>query len=303
MQVIPEEIKQCVVFIYYKNEQFSTLCGTGFFVSVPLDVKGFQMVYLVTAKHVIKGIEQKTQNCAADGKVYMKVNLKDKGVSHVSSELSEWKYHPIDESVDVAILNWSPPQETFDYKTIPKSMATTEKTIKDEEIGAGDEVFLTGLFSNHTGTKKNLPIIRTGNIALMPEEKVHTNSFGAIDAYLIEARSIGGLSGSPVFVYLGNTRVKNGNFNIGGPGPLFSWMGVMHGHWDIDENGIDSNEDSIRGVGKNVNMGIGIVIPATKVIETLDRDDFIKERKDASDFRKKKKAPTEGSIGEKGRST
>jgi hypothetical protein len=49
-----------------------------------------------------------------------------------------------------------------------------------------------GLFSEHQGAERNIPIVRVGNIAAMPEEPVLTTSWGAIDAYLIEARSIGG---------------------------------------------------------------------------------------------------------------
>ena len=77
----------------------------------------------------------------------------------------------------------------------------TEKVIKENEIEVGEEVFVTGLFSHHHGQSKNIPIVRVGNISAMPEEKIQTKEH-LMDAYLIEARSIGGLSGSPVFVIL-----------------------------------------------------------------------------------------------------
>jgi hypothetical protein len=66
-------------------------------------------------------------------------------------------------------------------------------------IGIGDAVFITGLFSHHPGKARNLRVIRVGNIAAMPDEPVKTQR-GEMEAYLIEARSLGGLSGSPVFV-------------------------------------------------------------------------------------------------------
>ena len=43
-------------------------------------------------------------------------------------------------------------------------------------------------------------IVRTGNIASMPEEAVDLGSSGSQEVYLVESRSIGGLSGSPVFL-------------------------------------------------------------------------------------------------------
>ncbi len=276
MQVVPDEVKKCVVFLYYKDFSNSErLAGTGFFISVPI-IEGKQYaIYLVTARHVIRGIESKT----ADGNVYIRINTTNKAIGVAVSKLDGWQYHPTDNSVDAAVLVWAPDHSVVDYKYIPIAMAVTDEVRDTEHIDAGDEIFLTGLFSNHYGTKKNLPIIRTGHIALMPEEKVHTDSLGDIDAYLIEARSIGGLSGSPVFLYMSPTRAKDGRVVLGSQ--RFYWLGVMHGHWDIDESRIDGQ--SMDTVGRSVNMGIGIVVPATKVLEIINREDFVKQREQAKE--------------------
>jgi hypothetical protein len=58
------------------------------------------------------------------------------------------------------------------------------------------------------GRQRNIPIVRIGNVASMPHEPVATKNRGAIEAYLVEARSVGGLSGSPVLVQLGIVRPK-----------------------------------------------------------------------------------------------
>ena len=63
----------------------------------------------------------------------------------------------------------------------------------------GDEVSTIGLYASHYGATKNIPVVRTGNIAMMPDEPVLTNR-GYVKAYLIETKSIVGLSGSPVFL-------------------------------------------------------------------------------------------------------
>jgi hypothetical protein len=39
-------------------------------------------------------------------------------------------------------------------------------------IGIGDDVFITGLFSFVAGVDKNLPVVRTGNLAMVPSERV-----------------------------------------------------------------------------------------------------------------------------------
>lgn len=281
MQAVPDEVRKCVVFLYYKdfggNER---LAGTGFFVSVSIEEQ-FQASYLVTAKHVIQGIENNT----SDGTVYMRMNTIDQGVGVGASDVSQWQYHPTDDSVDAAVLACAPDQSVLDYRNIPITMAVTDEVRDNERIGAGDEIFLTGLFHYHYGTKRNLPIIRTGHIALMPEEEVHTDSMGYIDAYLIEARSIGGLSGSPVFVYLGHMRGSSEGVTLR-QGSLFYWLGIMHGHWDIDERHIDSQDTN--AVGRSVNMGIGIVVPATKVLEILHGEYFAKQREKAVEAYRKR---------------
>lgn len=86
----------------------------------------------------------------------------------------------------------------------------SDRFLQENQIGPGDELFLPGLFSPHKEESRNIPIIRTGTIAAMNEEPVPVELPGKIkvlmDAYLAECRSIGGLSGSPVFVTPGLVR-------------------------------------------------------------------------------------------------
>jgi hypothetical protein len=84
-----------------------------------------------------------------------------------------------------------------------------------------------------------------------------------MEAYLIEARSIGGLSGSPVFVNLGVVRETPDRppFTLGRVAVYL--LGLVHGHWDV-ESGL---------IGEaNVNMGIAIVTPIQKAAEMIEDD-------------------------------
>jgi hypothetical protein len=57
------------------------------------------------------------------------------------------------------------------------------------------------------GSTRNIPIVRTGVIAAMPAiDEPFVRKGEEYHAYLAEMRSIGGLSGSPVFVFLDRTR-------------------------------------------------------------------------------------------------
>jgi hypothetical protein len=176
-------------------------------------------------------------------------------------------YSPTDASVDVAVYPYAPPLETYDYKAVHVNTFLTGEIIQQKEIGVGDEVFVTGLFAHAAGSQRNLPIVRTGNIAMMPDEVIPTDS-GNIEAYLIEARSIGGLSGSPVFVR------QTVALGIGG----FYLLGLMHGHWEIPT---DRKNDSLMGndLHGKVNMGIAIVIPAKKILEVLNHPELVEMRR------------------------
>ena len=271
---VPDEVRQCVVFIGLpvtmpSGQQGLSFQGTAFFVSVPSEsMEGKSYVYLVTAKHVAIKLEGQT--------FMLRVNTKDGKSALVVEEGTRWWYHATDKSVDVALIPFVPPEE-FEYKSIPPHMFLLDETIRDKSIGTGDEVFITGLFAHLTGSARNLPIVRMGNIAMMPGETVPSNEFGDIEAYLIEARSIGGLSGSPAFVF------KSGKYYL---------LGLMHGHWDIP---LQSKNDAMRvdeDTYGQVNMGIAIVIPAKKILEVLNQPQLIDARRAVDEASKKETIST-----------
>lgn len=270
---VPDEIRKCVVFVCYKTATVTILAGTAFLVGVKLGTSDFVSSYFITAKHVIDGIRDKSN----DQKVYLRMNLKDGGAKLVKTPIEKWLSHLSESNVDVAVFNWAPPHEIFDYRYIPSEIVATQEIIKSENIGVGDDVFLTGLFQNHYGSQRNIPIIRVGNIAAMPEEKVHTEKMGDIDAYLVEARSIGGLSGSPVFAHIGMMRQVDGSMQLGRSGPLFYLLGLMHGHFDFSKLELDTlSQDSLTDL--KINMGIAIVVPVWKIMEVINQEIFANMR-------------------------
>lgn len=146
-------------------------------------------------------------------------------------------------------------------------MCLNDQMYKEYNISLGDEVFIVGLFRHHVGSLKNIPIVRVGNLAALNEEKVVTPS-GERDAYLIEARSIGGLSGSPVFFNLGSVRAFGEDLKFLKK-PIFILSGLIHGHYDVENlNEDNANEDSLTP--EKINTGIAIVTPIHKVIETIE---------------------------------
>ncbi len=255
---VPEEVRQCVAFIGLPNSTGQvSFTGTAFFVAMPLSIKGRSICYLVTAKHVADKLENKIS--------YLRINTKDGKSMPLQLDEVRWFSHPTDSSVDIAVLPYSPPLNV-EYKFVPVDLFLSDDIIQKENIGVGDEVFITGLFAHVSGSQRNLPIVRMGNIAMMPDEIIPTD-LGNIEAYLIEARSIGGLSGSPAFV-----RAISGR--------RYYFLGLMHGHWEIPpymKNDLLMNEELF---GK-VNMGIAIVIPAKRILEVLNQPELIARRERA----------------------
>jgi hypothetical protein len=159
-------------------------------------------------------------------------------------------------------------------------MIATDEVISTKGIGVGDDAFLTGLFENHVGRHRNIPIVRMGNIAAMPEEPVQTDFHGtlvSIDAYLLETRSIGGLSGSPVFVVTSGFRGSGTIFM----GPQFFLLGLVHGHWDSPFTAVDAlTPDGVRS--EAINMGIALVVPASKIVDVTNRPEFVEFRRNVA---------------------
>jgi len=151
-----------------------------------------------------------------------------------------------------------------------------------DTIGVGDDVFFAGLFSQFYGRRRSQPIVRFGQIALMPDEQISvcmdpgdSTNRTLIDAYLVEARSWGGQSGSPAFQFA--TFGKNNPNYLNQKAP---WqrshdvrvLGLVHGHYDIPQ-AIESYDEKV-----DINAGIAIVVPAQAIIDLLDLEELVDER-------------------------
>ena len=103
------------------------------------------------------------------------------------------------------------------------------------------------------------------------EEPINETMLGEIDAYLVELRSLGGLSGSPVFIYPSGVRRSDTGASLLISGkPMIFLLGVLYGHWSLS-NAIQDvvTEDYPDNERDKINTGIGIVTPATTILETL----------------------------------
>jgi hypothetical protein len=277
---IPDNLKKCVVFIGIKEgNNLIRYIGTAFIVTIPsAKISGSNFLFLVTAKHVLVSVK-----VANEKREYViRANLKEGGSTIIGLGDVSWFFHPNDvRPTDVAVYPFALPNSELykiDYEAIPVVSFLSDETRIEQGIGEGDEIFTVGLFTKHTGNQKNLPIIRMGTIAMISEELVQTQKFGSIEAYLIESRSIKGLSGSPVFVLKPNG-IKIGSHTVPSSIVNIHFLGLMHGHWDLRPGESIDVEDAGEGE-ESVNVGIAIVIPAKHVLETLNHKDLVKWREE-----------------------
>jgi len=292
MAYIPNDLLKCVVFIGYRQaDGKDKFAGSAFWISRPgpEDIANeYRPAYLVTAAHVIEEVKKNLP--PGDYRVRIRVNRKTEGQDPwIDTPLPSWKTHP-DPAVDLAVLKIGL-DKTLDHFAWPTEGFVSAQSIEDDgrQIELGDELFCAGLFWPHKGERKNIPIVRMANVAALRGEPVLNRDGHLMDAYLVESRSIGGLSGSPVFIdvltakaaFVGKHAYLKGKDSF-----KFRLIGVMHGHFDWP----DVEPDAVADDGKEeigVNMGIAIVVPAEKIMEVLEQ--FMKEEEQEAERAREKK--------------
>jgi hypothetical protein len=270
---VPDEVLRCVTFVGPISTDVGgrtsmTLNATAFFVNRKSDDGKGWFSYLVTARHVARKFEGHES--------YVRINRRD-GEARFVSVGDRWWYHPTDDSVDVAVVPWLPSIDEYDFQVFPESSFLTDKIIETENIGVGDEVFIAGLFTELSGKQKNVPVTRVGNVAMMPGEPIVSKDWPPMLGYLIEARSIGGLSGSPAFVRSTVSWQLPDKSFVTGAGPYWL-LGLVHGHWKVQpDDNIDAFMDENAAFGK-INMGIAIVTPAKDILAVINHPELIDMR-------------------------
>jgi len=259
---LPHSILRCASFLCVKHEGRTLYGGTAFLVAVEDHPSNPDLTshYLVTAKHCVE------RAFSRYGNLHCRVNLEEKDKTRLITlpSISSWEFS---DSADIAVLPMPHVDDKVEMDYLPTECFFTDATLKEHFVGLGDELFIVGLFTQRYGTKKNIPIVRFASIAAMPEEPLIDNSGQEYSAYLIEARSIGGLSGSPVFMAM----KKRGVVASAARG-FHPWthsifaLGLIRGHWDmVQSSALDFLDDS----DSKLNMGIAIVTPIQEVYNLL----------------------------------
>ncbi len=269
---VRDEFVNCVAFIGLVNERQEFVpYGTGFCVLVATKTLG--VPHVITALHVIDQIHGE--------QIWVRVIKAGGGFHLFSVPKSGFLKHPDHEPnrnyIDVALSTLPKVVPDDPITWVMTEDFASDEAIVEENIGIGDEVVIAGMLFNHIGETMNIPIARIGNIAAMRHEPVPTD-VGYIDAYLIEVRSIGGLSGSPVFVHMG-ARPNTRRIGQSAPKQMHYLLGMVHGYYAVTHAGELVGVKTTAAVGE-MNTGIAIVVPVAKLIETLNQPSIMAFREE-----------------------
>lgn len=281
---VPDHFLHCVVFIgTYTNDRFAP-CGTGF--CAVIEQEGMRFQHVITARHVIDGIP---------GDVYLRVNLKGGGFEVLKTLKKGWilANDPSGKiKLDIAALPANIPAEKYEILNVDIADDLSEELIEKLDIGIGDDVFFLGLHISHFGQQNNVPVVRMGTIAAISEEPYETG-IGYVEGYLIEVRSIGGSSGSPVFLSVPPLKVMNGKVSRMEGKPAY-FFGMICGTWYTTNPTDAIGEEEVAPKDKpsveNIITGIAIMVPSFLITALLNMPGLVAERKALIEKKRKEAA-------------
>jgi hypothetical protein len=192
---------------------------------------------------------------------------------------------------DVAAIRISFNLAEYGLQFLPTDLFATQDWLSEHNVGIGDRLVISGMFSEYVGSVRDEPILRFGRISLIPTEKLRIPPQGLIpgmeiEAILAEAASWGGQSGSPAFVYFSFDRglFVGDRVEMRLPNPRL--LGLVHGHYNIVQRVIEKDAE-YQDLRVPLNAGIAIIVPAMKILELLNSAPVVEDREEL------KRAPQE----------
>jgi hypothetical protein len=297
---IRDEYLDCVVYLYptkAEAEDGARAGGSGFLVGVPSVGlrRNFWFLYAVTNKHVIDHTEK------SPASTVLRMNTRAGKTTVMPTARRSWETHPDGDDLAACVISFDPMAIKFNH--VPRGNFLTKDIVKKFNIGPGDDAFMVGRFVNHEGKQSNLPTVRFGNVAQMPYEPVSIDGVEQ-EAFLVEVRSIGGFSGSPIFISIPPFSERDGvddwypptvfikgkrppeNFDYGFLSKHGPWLlGIDYAYmnnWSpvCKEDGEPVRPTNPASLQVAANTGMAAVIPAWKLAELLDSGPLAQHRKE-----------------------
>lgn len=261
--------------------------GTGFLVGIRYRQLPFGYhIYAVTASHVVR-----------EGKSpVVRLNTHDGGTVILEKQLGDWHHHPDGDDVAACQIMAGDPARTLSF--IAEEYFITREIASHLDVGPGDDVFMVGRFIGHDGKQRNLPSVRFGNISMMPGLVRNARGLDQ-ESFMVEMKSLGGYSGSPVILWLlpnaehmSKAKSRKGNWLLG-----IDW-GHIPRYVDVLK---DAHSDSPIDEGYVVKLDTGLagVVPCWKLTELLEQDEEFAAQREMEEHKLKTNKARERSDAEK----
>lgn len=201
MPRIRDNIRDCAVYLYPSRrsaEAGTQPVGSGFLVGIPSKTsENCCHPYVVTNRHIV-----------AEGATVVRLNTRAGQTDIVEFAPEDWVFHS--QGDDLAVTSIDLHSNYHDYMLVnDPQMFLTREWMGSARVGLGDDVFMVGRLINHEGRQQNTPLVRFGQIAMMPGEAIRLDNGQMQECFLVDVPSIGGLTGSPVFVTVHYLRLRN----------------------------------------------------------------------------------------------
>lgn len=246
-QSFEHQIAYVTARINIERANAPTSFGTGFFYRAPLkNGTGHSLTLLISNKHVFGNPQ---------GTAVISLNKRKEDGTPRFGDIETFRQdgfedvfypHPNPE-VDLSAINVSAiTRKNAFFKFLDEHFL---KPINYDKVATGSDVIFVGYPENCYDIANNLPLIRRGSIASMPN--VNFNGKGQI---VIDAQIFPGSSGSPVFVAWDNQ---------------YSLLGVVS-QTMIRHSQLQTLPANMPPIGVQQTLGLGIVVKQEHVRELID---------------------------------
>lgn len=287
MPRLPSRFPDCSVYIYRSvqaaRDGDATEGACGFIVHLRSQFDGtwFGHHYIVTNEHVVR---------RAGDTPTLRINTRNGKTEILKTAQDDWVKHPDGDDLAVFEIVFRPEHDVISVGLedfVPKNKLPYW-------IGVGTETLMVGRFQSHDGKQRNTPVVRYGNIAMMPKEPIELPDSGIKqECFLVEMRSIPGASGSAVFALYSFVQFFE-HSPLGTPKvqPPHNWVQLL----GVDFCHLNTRELVRNGEGRPVsegywvksNAGMAGVVPAWRLRELLESDELQKVRAEKDKANKQK---------------
>lgn len=231
---------------------------------------------LVTTKHTLDEIRSR-----GGLEICVRFNMSSGGSCWKKTLIEDWNLSA-EPNVDVAFYLCRIPPDMFHLSIAPELVPGLTES-QHFEVQVTDDVAILGLFAPHHGKQSMIPVARLGTIAALSDTRetiTATTSRGriieGIEAHLLEIRSIGGVSGSPVFAFKpASPAWDTSTYDV--PSKMFLF-GMISGHFPYTERVSSDNTratDEVSPSGDRIlNAGIAYATPVSKIVSEIHAIDL-----------------------------